>query len=104
MKDRAENTLKRLWVLVRRSEMRLVRGLTGSVITCLIVVRKDAHFLIVQECSDWERKILWSQKSELICSKVAPDLLSRSAGLSGPGHQNQLSEFVSAAISIILVP
>ena len=66
--------------------------------------RKDAHFLIGQECSGFERKLPWSQKSELISSKVEPDLVSRSAGLRGPGHQNQISEFFRAIISITLVP
>ena len=43
--------------MVRRSEMRLERGLTGSLTVRLIVVRgsengrKDTHFLIDQELS-----------------------------------------------------
>ena len=68
MRDSAAITLEKLLVLVRRSEMRLERGLTGSFTTQLIFVsgsedeRMVAHFLIGQELFGWERKLPWSQK------------------------------------------
>ena len=45
-----------------------------------------------------------NQKSDLIWSQVEPVLVSRSAGLRGTGHQNQLLDVVTAVISMIQVP
>jgi len=50
------------------------------------------------------RKIPFNQNSELTCAQLVPDLVSRSAGLRFPGHQNQLSGDDAARISINLTP
>ena len=57
MRDRAAITLEKLWALVKRLVIRLVRGLTGSVTILLIVVsedednKKDTHIFVGQESS-----------------------------------------------------
>ena len=63
----------------------------------------DDDSLIGQEEGGWERKLPCNQKLELIFSRVAPDLVSKSAGLRDPGHQFQLSAIGNAEISMILV-
>ncbi len=50
------------------------------------------------------RKLPWNQNLELSCSHVVPDLVSKSAGLRLPGHQNQFLGVETAAISMSLVP
>ena len=67
------------------------------------LMKRDAHGLTGYSSSGWERKLSWSQNLELIFSKVEPVLVSRLEGFSVPGHQNQLSAFVSAKISMICV-
>ena len=64
---------------------------------------RDTHDLIGQEDGGWDRKLPCNQNLELSFSSVDPDLVSRSAGLSVPGHQCQLAVFDRADISIILV-
>ena len=65
---------------------------------------RDTQDLIGQEDGGWDRKLPCSQNLELSFSRVDPDLVSRSAGLSVPGHQCQLAVFDKADISMILVP
>ena len=55
----------------------------------------DDDSLISQEEGGWGRKLPCNQKLELIFSRVAPDLVSKSAGLSATDN---------AEISMILVP
>ena len=57
-----------------------------------------------QDFSGFGRKLPCSQNPELILSRVEPVLVSKSAGLTFPGHQNHLSALDSAAISMTLVP
>ena len=52
----------------------------------------------------WGRKLPFNQNLELICAQLLPDLVSRSAGLRSPGHQNQLLGEDEAKISISLTP
>ena len=60
--------------------------------------------LVGQEEGGWGRKLPCNQKLELIFStRVAPDLVSKSAGLRDPGHQFQLAAMDNAEISMILV-
>ena len=49
-------------------------------------------------------KLPFNQNSELTCAKLVPDLVSKSAGLRSPGHQNQLLGDDAARISINLTP
>ena len=51
-----------------------------------------------------EGNYLLTKKLKLIFSRVAPGLVSKSAGLRDPGHQLQLSAIDNAEISMILVP
>ena len=57
-----------------------------------------------QDFSGDGRKLPCSQNPELMLSRVAPVLISRSAALTFPGHQNHLSVLDRAAISMTLVP
>ena len=72
MRDRAPITLESLWAWVKRSVMRLARGLAGWVVILLMFVsgsgdvRWDTHFLMGNESSGWMRKLLCNQKSQLI--------------------------------------
>jgi len=50
------------------------------------------------------KKLPFNQNCELIRVQLVPDLVSRSAGLRFPGHQNQLSGEDVANISINLTP
>ena len=65
---------------------------------------RDAQLLIGQDDLGWGRKLPCNQKSDLIWSQVEPVLVSRSAGLRCPGHQNQQSDEDAADISMSLVP
>ena len=65
---------------------------------------RDAQLLIGQDDLGWGRKLLCNQKSDLIWSQVELVLVSKSAGLRGPGHQNQQSDEDVAEISLSLVP
>ena len=51
---------------------------------------RDAQDLVGQEEGGWDKKLLCSQNLVFSFSNVDPDLGSRSAGLSTPGHQCQL--------------
>ena len=70
----------------------------------VLLRRRDAHDLVGQLDFRVERKLPCNQNLDLIFSSVDPDLVNKSAGLRIPGHQNQLSAFVSAEICMILVP
>ena len=65
---------------------------------------RDAQGLVGQEDGGWGRKLPCNQNLEFSFSSVDPDLVSRSAGLSAPGHQCQLAVADRAEISMILVP
>ena len=90
--------------------MMVKKGLSGIMTALLIDVtwdwldNKDLLGLTGQDVSGVCRKRPCNQNSELISSRVEPLLVSRSAGLRAPGHQNQVSASDKAAISIILVP
>ena len=85
------------------------KGLSGIMTALLIDViwdwldNRDLLGLTGQDVSGVGRKLPYNQNSELMSSRVEPVLVSRLAGLSVPGHQNQLSPLNKAAISIILV-
>ena len=49
-------------------------------------------------------KLPFNQNSELTCVQLVPDLVSKSAELRSPGHQNQLLGDDAARISINLTP
>ena len=49
-----------------------------------------------------DKKLPFNQNSELTCAQLVPDLVSKSAGLRSPGHQNQLLGDDAARISINL--
>ena len=74
---------------------RLEDNLAGTAAMRLMVLEgislkvRDAQFLVGQEDLGWGRKLPRNQNSGLIWSQVVPVLVSRSAGLRGPGHQNQ---------------
>ena len=74
---------------------RLEDRLGGTAVTRLMVLEgrslegRDAQFWVGQEDLGWGRKLPRNQNSGLIWSQVVPVLVSRSAGLRGPGHQNQ---------------
>ena len=84
--------------------MTSVKGLIDLQETLLMVAvgvllrMRDAHNLISQLDFGVERKLPCNQNLDLIFSSVDPDLVNKSAGLRIPGHQNQLSTFVSAEI------
>ena len=86
------------------------KGLSGIMTALLIDVtwdwldNKDLLGLMGQEVSGACRRLPCNQNSELISSRVEPNLVSRLAGLRVHGHQNQLSASDNAAIFIILVP
>ena len=65
---------------------------------------RDAQGLVGQEDGGWGRKLPCNQNLEFSFSSVDPDLVSRSAGLSAPGHQCQLAVADREEISKILVP
>ena len=103
-------TLEKLLQAVNISVMMVKKGQSGIMTALLIDVvwdwldNRDLLGLRCQNVSGVGRKLPCNQNSELMSSRVEPVLGSRSAGLSVPGHQNQLSALDSAAISIILVP
>ena len=74
---------------------RLEDRLTGTAVVRLMVlegrslVERDAQFLVGQEDLGMGRKLPCNQNLDLIWSQVEPVLVSRSAGLRGPVHQNQ---------------
>ena len=106
---RVFRTLEKLLQAVNILVMMVIKGLLGIMTALLIDViwdwldNKDVMGLTCQDFSGVGRKLPCSQNLELISSKVEPLLLSRSARLRVPGHQNQLSVLDNAAISIILV-
>ena len=59
---------------------------------------RDADGFVRQLDVRVERKLPCNQNLDLIFSNVDPDLVSKSAGLRTPGHQNQLSVFDSSDI------
>ena len=65
---------------------------------------RDAQGLVGQEDGGWGRKLPCNQNLEFSFSSVEQDLVSRSAGLSAPGHQFQLAVADREEISKILVP
>ena len=65
---------------------------------------RDAQVLVGQEDLGCGRKLPCNQNSGLIWSQVESVLVSRSAGLRGPGHQNQFPGEDTEAISISAVP
>ena len=67
-------------------------------------VGREVHAMMGQVDFSVGRKLPRSQNSELICLHSVPDLVNRSAGLSVPGHQNQLSGEEVERISMSLVP
>ena len=60
--------------------------------------------MIGQVDLSWGKKLPFNQNSELTFAQLVPDLVSRSAGLRFPGHQNQLLGEDTARISISLTP
>ena len=107
---RALSALEKLLQAVNISMMMVKKGLSGIMTALLIVVvwdwldNKDLLGLTGQDVSGVGRKLPCNQNTELMSSRVEPVIVSRLAGLSVPGHQNQLSALDSAVISIILVP
>ena len=87
-----------------------VKGFGGAADTFLNMAEgiwsemRDAHDLVGQEDGGWDKKLPCNQNLEFSFSSVDPDLVSRSAGLSAPGHQFQLAVADRAEISMILVP
>ena len=65
---------------------------------------RDIQDLVAQEDGGWDKKLPCNQNLEFKFSSVDPDLVSRSAGLSDPGHQCQLAVADRVEISMILVP
>ena len=98
MKVSAAITLERLWLGSRRLMMRVEDGSAGTAVVGFMILvgsslmGRDAQFLIGQDDLGWGRNLPCNQKSDLIWSQVEPVLLSKSAGLRGPGHQNQQSD------------
>ena len=86
------------------------RGVSGvKAILLMDAVRgwpkiKEVLVLSGQDFSGDGRKLPCSQNPELMLSRVEPVLVSRSVGLTFPGHQNHLSALNRAAISMTLVP
>ena len=76
--------------------------LTHRIGVSLVVIEEQR--IIGQEDLSWGRKLPFNQNLELICAQLVPDLVSRSAGLRSPGHQNQLLGEDEAKISISLTP
>ena len=107
---RALRTLEKLLQAINISVMMVKKRLSEIMTALLIDViwdrldNKDLLGFTSQEVSGVGRKLPCNQNLELMSSRVEPALVSRSAGLRAPGHQNQLSAFDSAAISIILDP
>ena len=70
-----------------------VRGFGGAADTFLNEAEgiwlemRDTHDLIGQEDEGWDKKLPCNQNLEFSFSSVDLDLVSRSAGLSVPGHQ-----------------
>ena len=83
------------------TRINLVR-LTDRMGISLVVIEEQR--IIGQEDFSWGRKLPFNQNLELICAQLVPDLVSRSAGLRSPGHQNQLLGEDAAKISISLTP
>ena len=87
-----------------------VKGFGGAVDTLLNMAEgiwsemRDAQDLVGQEDGGWDTKLTCNQNLEFSFSSVVPDLVSRSARLSTPGHQCQLAVTDRAEISMILVP
>ena len=100
MMHRELRTLEKLWLRFSSSTMRSVSGLRVAAIVISTVtveswfVRRGAHYLTGQSASGWERKLPCYQNLELSFSMVKPVVVSRSAGFSMPGHQNQLYALV----------
>ena len=65
---------------------------------------RDTKFLIGQDDLGWGRKLPCNQKSDLIWSQVELVLVSKSARLRGPRHQNQQSDEDVVETSMSLVP
>ena len=97
-------TLEKLPDLSRNSVITSDKGLIDLQETLLMVAvrvllrMRDTHDLVGQLDFGVERKLPCDQNIDLIFSSVDPDLVNKSAGLRIPGHQNQLSTFVSAEI------
>ena len=93
----------------RRLKISPLDGLTGIDLVRLTdrmgfsLVVIEVQRIIGQEDFSWGRKLPFNQNLELMCALV-PDLVSRSAGLRSPGHQNQLLGEDEAKISISLTP
>ena len=89
--------------------MMMERGLSGVMAILLMdAVRgwpevKEVLALTGQDFSGDGRKLQCNQNPELMLSRVEPVLVSRSTGLTCPGHQNHLSALDRAAISMTLV-
>ena len=104
MRHIALRTLEKLPDLSRNSVMTSDKGLIDLQETLLMVAvrvllrMRDTHDLVGQLDFGVERKLPCDQNIDLIFSSVNPDLVNKSAGLRIPGHQNQLSTFVSADI------
>ena len=90
--------------------MRSEDGLMGTVVIRLMALGgrscrgRDEQVLTGQEERGRGRKLPFNQNGEFILAQVAPDLVRRSAGLLGPGHQNQSAGVDTEEISRSLVP
>ena len=95
--------------LSRNSVMMSVRGLIDLqeiflMVAVVVVLRmRDAHNLVSQLDFGVARELPCNQNLYLIFFRVDLDLVSKSAVLRIPGHQNQLSAFVSTENCMILV-
>ena len=110
MKVSAAITLERLWLCSRRLMMRAEDGSAGTAVVRfmnlvgILLMGGDTQFLIGQDDLGWGRKLLCNQKSDLIWSQVELVLVSKSARLRGPRHQNQQSDEDVVETSMSLVP
>ena len=90
--------------------MRAEDGSAGTAVVRFMILvgsslmGRDAQLLIGQDDLGWGRKLPCNQKSDFIWSTVEPNPVSKSAGLRGPGHQNQQTDEDAAEISMSLVP
>ena len=103
-------TVERLWACCSRlktysqdglSEVNLVR-LTDLVGISSVVMEEQR--IMGQEDFSLGKKLPFNQNFELTYAQLVPDLVSRSAGLRFPEHQNQLLDEDTARISINLTP
>ena len=95
--------MEKLLLEVNILEMMTEKGLSGIMAFLLMdAVRgwpevKEVLILTGQDFSGFGRKLPLSQNPELMLSRVEPVLVSKSAGLTFPGHQNHLSALDKAA-------